>query len=370
MADNPSVIAFYLPQYHPIPENDDAWGVGFTEWNNVVKSQPRFKGHYQPHIPRELGFYDLRLEETRSKQFEMALEYGVDAFCFYSYWLNNKVVLGLPLELELKAVNRDFPICLCWANENWTRAWDGREADLIMRQDYDLNELMRYFEYLVSVFKNPRYLRKDKSPIFLVYSPEEIPPALNFPALIRTFAKKSGINSLHLIAVKHGRAERPSSYYISNGYDEVVLFQPNKQDFPSSEGLGSKFKEFARKITPQSLFNVIRSRFTSYQSISYKRLALELARRELADFEIPCVFPSWDNTARRSISTVIENNDPEIFRDWLKQEILKKKKQNNGFNAVFINAWNEWAEGCHLEPDQRNGLIFLEAVKSAIKGDR
>ena len=361
------LIAFYLPQYHPIPENDAAWGAGFTEWNNVVKAKPKFRGHLQPHLPRDLGFYDLRLNETRKAQIRMAIEYGLDAFCYYSYWFDGKTVLGLPLDLELSATDREFPICLCWANENWTRAWDGREADVILKQDYTDASMDEYCRYLINKFKHSRYLRINNRPLFLVYSPEEIPIEANFPEKLRQYAKSAGIERLHLIAVKHGRATKSSSEFLNMGYDEVLLFQPNKNDFPEQTTVRGRVKGFVRGLLPSSLFNRLRFKFNSYQSIDYEEMIGRIQNKSLMDYEIPCIFPSWDNTARRSISTVIQNNMPNNFGSWLCFEIERSNRKKIGTHAVFINAWNEWAEGCHLEPDQYNNGAFLREILRATK---
>ena len=356
------IVAFFLPQYHPIPENDAAWGVGFTEWNNVVKAKPKYAGHHQPHLPKDLGFYDLRLDETRRAQTKMAIEYGLDAFCYYSYWFNSKAILGLPLDLEFSATDRDFPICLCWANENWTRAWDGRDADVILKQDYTNESLDAYCQYLISKFKHPRYLRVDNQPLFLIYSPEEVPVEVNFPEKLRQYAKNAGIERLRLIAVKHGRAVKESGEFLSMGYDEVLLFQPNKNDFPAPKSIIEQIKGRIRRLLPSFIFNKIRFKLNSYQSINYKMMIEKIQSRPLEDFEMPCIFPSWDNTARRSISTVIQNDMPSTFGNWLCFEIERSDRKKSGTHAIFINAWNEWAEGCHLEPDQKNANAFLEQV--------
>jgi hypothetical protein len=358
----PLIIAFYLPQYHPITENNAAWGTGFTEWNNVVRAKPKYPGHHQPQLPKDLGFYDLRLNEARADQTKMAMAYGLDAFCYYSYWFNNKAVLGLPLDLEFSATDRDFPICLCWANENWTRAWDGREADVILTQDYTDESLTSYYNYLISKFKHPRYLRINDHPVFLVYSPEEVPPETSFPEKLRQCASMAGIERLHLIAVKHGRATKESHELLSMGYDEVLLFQPNKNDFPAPTTVSGRIKSLIRKMLPASLFNRMRFKINSYQSIDYKRMVRSIQNKHLKDFEMPCIFPSWDNTARRSISTIIQNDIPDDFGRWLCFEIDRSGRKNSGTRAIFINAWNEWAEGCHLEPDQKHAREFLDQI--------
>lgn len=366
--ENPLLIAFYLPQFHPIPENNIAWGNGFTEWNNVVKAKPKFRGHHQPQLPKDLGFYDLRLDDTRELQENIARDYGIDAFCYYSYWLEDKPILGHPLELEMGRNNSNLPICLCWANENWTRAWDGRDSDIILKQNYDYPSVENYCEYLIKLFQNQRYLRHNGIPVFLVYSPGEIPPAINFPKLLRARAQISGIRGVYLVAVKHGRSKHTGVDYLAMGYNQTLLFQPNKIDFPKPKNLSGDLKKFARNILPAKLFNMIRLKVNSYQNINYSEMSRQLMARPLKDFEIPCVFPSWDNSARRSISTIIQNDNPNEFGEWLATEMQKtQERKNQELKAVFINAWNEWAEGCHLEPDQKLGRAFLEQIASAKK---
>ena len=333
----------------------------------MVKARPKFSGHHQPQLPKDLGFYDLRLDEARGAQIEMAVKYGLDAFCYYSYWFDNKAVLGLPLDLEFYSADRKFPICLCWANENWTRAWDGRETDVILKQDYADESIDAYCQYLVSRFKNPRYLRIDNQPVFLVYSPEEIPLEANFPEKLKQYARIAGIERLRLIAVKHGRAIKESNEFLSMGYDEVLLFQPNKKDFPDPMTVSGRFKGLVRRLLPPSLYNKMRLKFNSYQSIDYEEMAKCIQSKPLRDFEIPCIFPSWDNTARRSISTVIQNDKPSNFGKWLRFEMERSDRKKSGTRAVFINAWNEWADGCHLEPDQHNNGVFLREILRATK---
>lgn len=364
LAQDPLLIALYLPQFHPIPENDAAWGPGFTEWNNVVRAAPRFDGHRQPQLPRDLGFYDLRLDATRARQAEIAKEHGIDAFCYYSYWLDDRTILGLPIELELRATDRDFPVCMCWANENWTRAWDGREADQILKQGYGAEGIESYCRYLVEKFKHPRYLKLEGRPIFLVYSPEEIPSDIDFPGTLRAIAARSGVPNVHLVAVKHGRAKLSSADMLSKGYDAVMLFQPNQQNFPAPKTGSAKIKSIIRKLLPRPLYNLVRHNVSSYQAIDYAPMAKALGERPLAEHELPCVFPSWDNTARRSISTVIQNENPAEFGQWLKKEMAKVSLRDTASRVVFINAWNEWAEGCHLEPDQMTGHQYLEQVRA------
>lgn len=360
------LIAFYLPQYHPIPENNHFWGEGFTEWNNVAKARPRFEGHHQPQIPKDLGFYDLRLKETRKAQAKMAQEHGISAFCYYSYFLNEKNILHTPLELEFNEHEEGIPICLCWANENWTRAWDGREQEILLEQKYDSKSLENYMDYLIEKFSHPRYLKHNDRPVFLIYSPDHIPSEINFLETLQNKAATQNIKKPYILAVKHGRALHHTKKYLEHGYEGVVSFQPNQKNFPKSQTTHSRLKNLARSLMPRSLYKTLARHITSYQAIDYRKMIENIIARPFHPSEIACIFPSWDNTPRRSISTVIQNEDPALFGKWLAHELTRLKSNKTEHNMVFINAWNEWAEGCHLEPDEKNGLAFLREIKSQI----
>src|SRR4029077_7166935 len=196
------LIAFYLPQYHPIPENDDWWGKGFTEWTNVTKARPWFRGHYQPHLPADLGFYDLRLPETREAQANLARQYGIHGFCYYHYWFNGRRLLERPFNEVLASGSPDFPFCLCWANENWTRAWDGLEREVLIQQHYDSNDDLAHIRWLANAFRDPRYIRVHGKPLFLVYRVASLPDPMQTVSIWREEARRLGIGELFLCAVE------------------------------------------------------------------------------------------------------------------------------------------------------------------------
>src|SRR5690242_15190569 len=201
-ADPFRLIAFYLPQYHPIPENDLWWGKGFTEWTSVAKAKPLFRKHYQPHLPADLGFYDLRLPETRSAQAQLARENGIYGFCYYHYWFNGKLLLERPFNEVLASSQPDFPFCLCWANENWTRAWDGLEHDILVAQEYDAEDDRRHIHWLVEAFRDRRYIRVNGKPLLLVYRVSNLPDPLQTASLWREEAHKLGIGDIYLATVE------------------------------------------------------------------------------------------------------------------------------------------------------------------------
>lgn len=360
------IISFYLPQFHPVPENDLAWGPGFSEWHNVSQATKRYLGHYQPQLPGELGFYDIRLNETRARQAELAQEHGIDGFCYYSYWLDGKVVLGEPLERILNTDIPDIPFCLCWANENWTRAWDGRESQIIFEQLYDVNSLSDYCQYLCRAFASNNYIRHNERPVFLVYSPDEIPETLDFPNIIRSVAERSGCGAPYLIAVKHGRAVSSVDELLGRGYEAVLGFQPNQNLFPKPRSVGAKLKYAIRKLMPDSVYRLLSRSVQSFYCVDYADYAKSIQKLDRHKSEIACVFPSWDNTPRRTIPTIIQNTDPNKYTEWLKYELVRLKRNKENPPFLFINAWNEWAEGCHLEPDQKYGRQFLVATRYAV----
>lgn len=363
------LLAFYLPQYHPILENNEWWGDGFTEWTNVSAARPRYQGHYQPHIPADLGFYDLRLEETRLAQAELAARYGVDGFCYYHYWFNGKRLLGRPLDEVLESKKPNFPFCLCWANENWTRAWDGLDRQVLIRQDYTNIDSLAHLDWLARVFQDDRYIKVNGNPVLLIYRYDNIPDVKNYFATWQQLIKEHGFNKIYLCAVKTGFTSRSEEEIISLGFDCLIDFQPNRNDFPISNDYSQKLLHTLKSILPENLYQWLKLHGSAHKIVDYKAMVHNILNKEwpVEHIKYPCIFPSWDNTPRRKTPTIIYNDDAALYAQWLKSSLSRVSHYPEEERFVFINAWNEWAEGCHLEPDIKNGRAFLEATLATVK---
>ena len=344
LRDNSKLIAFYLPQYHCIPENSEWWGPGFTEWTNVVKGRPNFEGHYQPHLPRELGFYDLSHPDVMCVQAEMAKLYGLHGFCFYYYWFSGRQVLERPLENFLKS-DIDIKFCLCWANENWTRTWDGDTKSVLLRQNYDEGDDENFIISLVDYFNDKRYIRVDGKPMLVVYRAKDIPnPSASF-AKWRKLAKTHGFPGLHIVVVDFYDISKPDEV----DADALVEFPPHKFNGPQS------IPDVVPTITNPEFAGGV---------VDYAKVIAQSAKRSQPPFKLyRGIVPSWDNTARRqNTPTMLINSQPELYGEWLSylRAYTREINPSESDNFIFINAWNEWGEGCHLEPDQKWGLQYLE----------
>lgn len=341
----PRLIAFYLPQYHPTAENSAWWGEGFTDWVNVAKASPRFPGHQQPHVPGELGYYDLRSPATRQAQAELARAHGVHGFCYYHYWFGGKRLLSLPLDEVLSSGEPDFPFCLCWANENWTRAWDGQERQVLMRAVSSAEDDRAHINWLAKVLQDPRYIRVDGKPLILIYRVSKLDDPLRTTTIWRDEARRRGIGDIFLATVESLRDDRlvPSA----NGFDAAVEFQPDWL------ALGDP----VRKTDGIKIY--------SYQDV----VARMLRKPKPAYRRFPGVMPSWDNTARRRDNAfVFDGADPDVYESWLRAVLLDLRLSGEQDPLVFVNAWNEWAEGAHLEPCERWGRGYLEATRRSLSG--
>ncbi|MBD2305771.1 glycoside hydrolase family 99-like domain-containing protein [Chroococcidiopsis sp. FACHB-1243] len=355
------LIAFYLPQYHPIPENDEWWGKGFTEWTNVTKAKPLFSEHYQPHLPADLGFYDLRLSETRQAQADLAKEYGIYGFCYYHYWFNGKRLLERPFNYVLNSGKPDFPFCLCWANENWTRRWDGKEQNLLFKQVYSEEDDRLHMQWLAKAFSDRRYIKVDNKPLFLVYRATKLPNPKQTVKIWREEAKRLGVGEIFLCRVESFANEREDPGLI--GFDASVEFQPDwtQLGLPLQKG---RLWHLARKL------GLAHQAYGNHNIYEYSTVVKHMLAKSNPTYQrFPCVTPSWDNTARRQAGAIIfQNSTPQVYESWLRT-IVDKTLVNNCSTEkiVFINAWNEWAEGNHLEPCQKWGHAYLEATRMALR---
>lgn len=356
---NIKTIAIHLPQFHPIPENDRWWGQGFTEWTNVVNASPRFRDHYQPHLPSDLGFYDLRLEESRVAQAELARQYGLQGFCYYHYWFNGKRLLNRPLDDLLASRKPDFPFMLCWANENWTRRWDGKDQEVLMHQEYSEADDINHMQFLCErFFSDSRYIRVNNKPFFVIYRPGLNPRMQKTIETWRHIALKSGIGEVY---IGYMRTMDDLMSFEGSGFDCAIEFQPDFSDL-SRRIYESIWNRVLRKL------GVKESPFIDNRVFDYGAYARKMmAERSIVHSVYPGITPMWDNAARRKKgATIFANSTPEKYGQWLKHIVDSYEKVQDSSKFIFINAWNEWAEGNHLEPCQRWGRQYLEATKKVL----
>ncbi len=368
-------ISFYLPQFHPFKENDEWWGKGFTEWRNVAKGKPRYRGHYQPKLPGDLGYYDLRLPEVRKQQAELAKENGIDGFCYYHYWFNNKILMERPFKEVLDSKEPNFPFCLCWANENWTRAWDGGTKYVLIEQNHSDDDSLAHITKLIEAFKDTRYIKINGKPLLLIYRIDLIPDVNKLIKSWRQETIKNGFPDLHLVAVKNDFVQLSFECIMDLGFNAVVEFQPCAKYFPKVGLIRKLYNKCVSLLNGvyKKIFRPSRPRhfIRNDEKLDYSKIVTN----SINQFEgngcvYPTVFPTWDNSARRvtTKSRIIENTDSTLFQNWIEK---MSKKVVDTFSEeeqmLFINAWNEWAEGCYLEPDLVLGDRFLKAVKQAKK---
>jgi lipopolysaccharide biosynthesis protein len=367
-------IAFYLPQFHPIPENDIWWGKGFTEWTNVAKAKPLYPGHYQPHLPGELGFYDLRVPETRQAQADLAREYGVDAFCYWHYWFAGERLLDRPFAEVLESGKPDFPFCLAWANETWSGIWHGSPKTILKEQTYPGEADFRaHFEYLLTAFRDRRYVLVGGKPLLVVYRPRNIPNVRQVVDLWRRLARDAGFPGLHLVAV--AESNDPAWSCRDDGFDAVTiagLVQATSTRHHLLRGRisnraanrlpgGDLWRNLVQRVAPfpEHVFR--------YESV-WPKLAVDWK------FDVPyypSAMPNWDNTPRSGMrGWVLHGSSPELFRRHVEHAVGVLEAQNVEEKILFVKSWNEWAEGNHLEPDQRYGRGFLEALRDGINRGR
>jgi lipopolysaccharide biosynthesis protein len=319
------LIAFYLPQYHPIPENDQWWGKGFTEWTNVTKARALFHGHYQPRIPADLGYYDLRDPEVRADQAEMAREHGIEGFCYWHYWFAGKRLLEQPFNEVLRSGEPNFPFCLAWANQTWTGIWHGAPNRILIEQTYPgIEDYESHFYAVLDAFNDDRYITIEGKPVFVVYRPHQLPDPKMFTDCWRKLAIQSGLKGIYFILERI--CKKLAGIGLKQLY-ERVFSKPTVYDY----------KDVIKHADPPL---------------------------EKDFYQYPCVIPNWDNTPRSGVRGVIlHDSTPELFRIHLKEAISQIHDRPKDKRVVFIKSWNEWAEGNYLEPDQKFGQAYLEVIK-------
>jgi lipopolysaccharide biosynthesis protein len=363
----PRVLAFYLPQFHPIPENDRWWGQGFTEWTNVVKARALFPGHHQPHLPSDLGFYDLRLPEVRQAQADLARGYGISAFVYYHYWFSGRRLLNRPFDEVLASGHPDFPFCLCWANENWTRAWNGGDHEVLMPQSHSADDDRAHIEHLLHAFADPRYIRINGRPLFLVYRTELLPDPGRTADIWRERARSAGFEDLYLVRVE---SLSPGVDPKTIGFDAAAEFAPDWRVIGRARFRRERDDLVAKVQRHLARVGMSPSAYMDHRVYEYDQLMDQmLAKPPVAYKRFRCATPGWDNSARRARNaTIFRGSTPQAYERWLRSLVASTMEQFQGDERlVFVNAWNEWAEGNHLEPDQRWGRAYLEATTRALR---
>ena len=354
--DDIKLIAFYLPQFHTTYENDEWWGKGFTEWTNVTRAVPQIEGHHQPQLPDELGFYDLSRNDIFYKQIELAKKYGIYGFCFHYYWFSGRRLLEKPIFNYLNDKNLDFPFMLCWANEPWTRTWDGSEREVLMPQTFEEEDYLNFIKDIMPFFKDDRYIKVNNCPMLIVYRPQ--------------YFSKEAMND----AIEIWR-----DYVKQNGFDDIYLVNAESHDFDSNnkyENFDASVQFFSYKMSKNWRIDedaVILNPGFNGAVFDYEKFVKE--KTYLQDFDYTLyrtVLPSWDNTARTMSNALIFNkSSPELYKEWLENVINYTKENYTKDNQfVFLHSWNEWAEGAHLEPDRKYGFAYLETTLDVLEAQK
>lgn len=379
------IIAIYLPQFHPIPENDRWWGKGFTEWTNVGRAKPLFKGHYQPRVPADLGYYDLRLPEVREEQAKLAHEYGIEGFCYYHYWFGNgRRLLERPFNEVLASGKPDFPFCLCWANHTWSnKTWEKSSAKIqdtiLMEQQYlGVEDYTMHFNAVLPAFKDKRYIQVDGKPIFFIYHPLDIPDMKLFIETWQKLARQNDLNGIYFVGMS------PSTWsHVKQSDGSVKVVLPNLKSsadvykgilnlgFDAVNSNGKRRGELLTKGKYFTYFRELMLRFGLNKKLVYdypKTVKNFFAPEDKWDNVFPMIMAGYDRTARIGNGEgIFVNNTPEHFKKHVMDaiNIVKNKPENR--QIILLNAWNEWAEGCYVEPDLKYGHGYLRAIKEALE---
>lgn len=341
------VIAFYLPQYHPVPDNDAFWGKGFTEWTNVTKAKPLFKGHKQPKLPSDLGYYDLRVKEVREQQALLAKEAGIEAFCYWHYWFGSgKRILERVFNEVLESGQPEFPFCLGWANESWTGRWHGLDNEVIAAQTYPGEEdFKNHFYSILPALMDKRYLKVNGSPVFLVYRPLDLPDPIFFTTYWNKLAKENNLKEFYFIGVADNWNPADAGFKKSLRSALVSGISTIKKNI---------FQRVLKSKMPELIYD-------------YKELVNHRIKEGIQESEVPCIIPNWDNTPRSGIKgRIFLNESPKVYEDWLYKTVEQISDRVFEERLIFVKSWNEWAEGNFLEPGMEWGHQYLQATKKVI----
>ena len=373
---NKKVIAVYYPQFHSIKENDRAWGKGFTDWDRVKSTNPLFEDHYQPREPLNEKYYDLTNPETIAEQVELAQKYGIHGFCFYHYWFDGKLLLEKPLELFFKNTDLKMPFCLSWANETWTKRWVGDHKSVIQKQTHhpDKETWKKHFEYLLPMFLDDRYIKIDKKPVFLFYQPSIITNLKEMMVYWQELALSEGLNGIYFVATKR---QKNVPQTVKSDFDAVMKYQPQEAYNCNNFGGRSVFSRMMTNVSfafPEHIRNKVSkikdkaAKLNKFDSQKLWDSIIKNAYKPVNEFSgkiFESIYVNWDNTPRYgSKGNVFSLVEPLEFEHYL-SEMFKKMDQNNA-EYIFVNAWNEWAEGAYLEPDKKYGYQYLEAIYKSL----
>lgn len=353
------VIAFYLPQYHPIPENDKWWGKGFTEWTNVGKAKALFKGHYQPRVPADLGYYDLRVPETRKAQADMAREHGIEGFCYWHYWFGNgKRLIERPFNEVLTSGDPDFPFCLAWANETWKGFAHGlTNRNVLIEQLYPgVDDYTAHFYEVLPAFKDSRYIKIDDKPIFMIYKPLGDSQIPLFMETWRKLAKENGLKGIYFIGHHND---------VTNSLDAIKDIGVEGINTTRLTNYIINHRSLCQKVYGR-LNKIFRGVALAYPYRVMSKYFL-LKTEDSQENVFPSIIPGWDHTPRSGREgLIVTNTTPAIFKEHVKEVLDMVKNKQDVNKLIFLKSWNEWAEGNYMEPDQKFGMQYLEALKKEL----
>jgi hypothetical protein len=369
------LLAFYLPQFHPIPENDSWWGPGFTEWTNVVRAKPLYPGHDQPRVPADLGYYDLRVPEVRAAQAELAKRAGIEGFCYWHYWFAGKRLLERPFNEVLVSKEPDFPFCLAWANQTWSGVWHGDANRVLMEQTYPgPADHEKHFYSVLSAFHDPRYIRVNGAPLFVIYRPTEFPELARFIEQWQKLAAKNGLPGIHFVA--HLITQDLGFPYAQTGFAAATIVAALKVSSLSLRGLVQR-QTAATDGWRGALRTGLYAGRKVYDRLGGNSLAVYHYRDAMRFFldgvkqdqnAYPCIVPNWDNSPRSGRrAMILHGSTPELFAMHAEEALRLVADREPESRIVFVKSWNEWAEGNYLEPDRRFGTAYLDTLGRIVR---